>query len=632
MAEEFPGGPAMAAQIALGGSAAEDARDYLRKQSRLTDLQIENLRKLDEYETSHLRWRRLNDQMKGAMQIMLVAVGLLIVVGIAIAMWNASQADGLIVDAFTVPPDFERAGMGGTVVAGDLTQKLAAIRGIAIGISFSISRDVSTDRADDIKVEIPDTGVSISEAWRYLRRWLGHERYLTGSVRELGDGRVALSVSLDGAGAMTVAGRPSDLPALEQTEAENVFAAFDPVNNINYLSAMGHYREAMDAAARYVPTVQGVMHADAYTLWSYTTAYATGDFGLALARTHIAMGIDPKLAVAHVMAARFHFFMGHQEAQLAENRAILSLRNEDQPPAHRHGGFDEMKNQANAQIALLLGDFANASSWNCGHSCTFAGHVLARAAMAARLHDLAQARALLDEGLAAGTTDPGEVGEVRYYMEAAAGDWGAALRDASRIRYTVKSGYRGAHFMARIEATYTTPLLAVAQAHVGDFAASHRSIEGTPADCVPCETARGDIDALERNYGGAAYWFGRAVHDAPSIPFADADWGQMLTARGDLDGAIAKFDAAHRKGPHFADPLELWGEALIAENRSDLALARFEDAARYAPNWGRLHLKWGEALLWSGHRDEARKQFAIAATLGLTASEKSELAKISHGG
>src|SRR6185437_10358032 len=178
-----------------------------------------------------------------------------------------------------------------------------------------------------------------------------------------------------------------------------------------------------------------------------------------------------------------------------------------------------------------------------GHSCTFAGHVLARAAMAARLHDLAQARALLDEGLAAGTTDPGEVGEVRYYMEAAAGDWGAALRDASRIRYTVKSGYRGAHFMARIEATYTTPLLAVAQAHVGDFAASHRSIEGTPADCVPCETARGDIDALERNYGGAAYWFGRAVHDAPSIPFADADWGQMLTARGDLDGAIAKFDA-----------------------------------------------------------------------------------------
>ncbi|HJW40237.1 MAG TPA: hypothetical protein VJ476_03305, partial [Rhizomicrobium sp.] len=79
MAEEFPGGPAMAAQIALkeGGPAAEDARDYLRKQSRLTDLQIENLQKQDEYETSHLRWRRFNDQMGGALQMMLVAIGVL---------------------------------------------------------------------------------------------------------------------------------------------------------------------------------------------------------------------------------------------------------------------------------------------------------------------------------------------------------------------------------------------------------------------------------------------------------------------------------------------------------------------------------------------------------------------------
>ena len=103
-------------------------------------------------------------------------------------------------------------------------------------------------------------------------------------------------------------------------------------------------------------------------------------------------------------------------------------------------------------------------------------------------------------------------------------------------------------------------------------------------------------------------------------------------AKGDLDGAIAKFESAHRKGPHFADPLEMWGEALIAKNRSDLALAKFEEANKYAPNWGRLHLKWGEALWWSGKRDEAKKQFAIAAGLDMTPSEKSELAKVrAHG-
>ena len=105
----------------------------------------------------------------------------------------------------------------------------------------------------------------------------------------------------------------------------------------------------------------------------------------------------------------------------------------------------------------------------------------------------------------------------------------------------------------------------------------------------------------------------------------------MLLRKGDLDGAIAKFESAHKKSPHFADPLEMWGEALIAKNRSDLALAKFEEANKYAPNWGRLHLKWGEALWWSGKHDEAKKQFAIAATLDLTPSEKSELMKVRHG-
>ena len=150
-------------------------------------------------------------------------------------------------------------------------------------------------------------------------------------------------------------------------------------------------------------------------------------------------------------------------------------------------------------------------------------------------------------------------------------------------------------------------------------------------DCDLCLRARGNIEEAAHNPALAAHWFDLAVRQAPSIPFAYADWGAMLLHKGHYDGAIAKFALANRKGPHFADPLELWGEALIAMNRSDLALAKFEEAARYAPNWGRLHLKWGEAFLWSGNKAEARRQFTIAESLDLTASEKSELAKVANG-
>jgi len=71
--------------------------------------------------------------------------------------------------------------------------------------------------------------------------------------------------------------------------------------------------------------------------------------------------------------------------------------------------------------------------------------------------------------------------------------------------------------------------------------------------------------------------------------------------------------------------LEGWGEALMAKNRSDQALAKFAQANKYAPNWGRLHMKWGEALAFSGKPADAKAQFARAAALDLTPSEKAEL-------
>jgi len=171
--------------------------------------------------------------------------------------------------------------------------------------------------------------------------------------------------------------------------------------------------------------------------------------------------------------------------------------------------------------------------------------------------------------------------------------------------------------------------LAYAHARWGDMAGADALIGRSPPDCNLCLRMRGRIRAVEKKWDAAAYWFARARSQAPSIPFAETDWGAMLLTKGDYDGAIAKVQIANQKGPRFADPLEMWGEALIAKNRSDLALAKFEEADKYAPNWGRLHLKWGEALWWSGNRDEAKKQFILAARLDLTAVERAQLLTLS---
>ncbi|HSM97031.1 MAG TPA: hypothetical protein VLT91_13370 [Rhizomicrobium sp.] len=641
------GGEGMAAHIAMNATGAtegatEEAREYLRKQSRLADLQIENLRKLDEFETSHLRWRRFNDQMKGALQMMTVAVGLLVVGGIAWAIWSASQADGLVVDTFSVPSSFAANGVSGNVVADDMTAKIAAIRDFANENSLARSNDVSEDHARDVKVEIPATGVSLADAWNYLKLWFGHERHLTGNLRARTDGNLALTVSLGGADSFTYTGK--DLDALEQKAAEKAFADVDPINIVLYLSGKGRRAEMIAAARRNVERSQGNADlAESYALYGNMLRYATGDVRRSLTLMAMALRLDPKAIPQHMETLTSSRLLGHDEEVLKQSRAMVPLRREDNVGSWRNPsstGFLFAKELGVIWGDRETGDFADLSRMPLSYTVTPTEALLTHAEAMALSHDPKGARAQIAAAITdtralateADQLDAGEVAEARTYADAARQDWRAAAMNAQDwIAFCKSSQQYSAKLGDLIAQTQAAPLLALAQARQGDFATAWATINATPRDCYNCVRARGQIAALQRNWRGAAYWFADAVKQAPSIPFAYADWGAMLTAKGDLDGAIAKFEVARQKGPHFADPLEMWGEALIEKNRSDLALAKFEEADKYAPRWGRLHLKWGEALLWSGMRDEAKKQFAIAVTLDMAPREKTEFAKVSHG-
>ncbi len=244
-------------------------------------------------------------------------------------------------------------------------------------------------------------------------------------------------------------------------------------------------------------------------------------------------------------------------------------------------------------------------------------------------HDLSAARATMAEFAELGGINPHngslDIVTARMMIGIEAQDWPAVLAEY-RAAGPLSARYPG---LRTIAPSTEFPLLAYADARLGDFKAADTLIARTPAGCYRCLIFRARIDELRGQPARAEWWFVRAVNAAPSIPFAYSEWGAMLLAKGNADGAIVKFKAANGKGPHFADPLEMWGEALIAMNRLDLALAKFEEAAKDAPNWGRLHLKWGEALLWAGDKGGATKQFAIAAHLDLSATDKAALARVS---
>jgi tetratricopeptide (TPR) repeat protein len=239
----------------------------------------------------------------------------------------------------------------------------------------------------------------------------------------------------------------------------------------------------------------------------------------------------------------------------------------------------------------------------------------------ARSHDGRGVRAyMLDQGISSIQARLG--GAVALEVFDALDDWPAILRIEKESPERALQNFFGGR------TDTLTIVVALADAHAGDLSGAKALIEQSPTDCDDCVIVRGQISDMQGQHARADNWFAQAEKAEPSIPFADAAWGQALLERGQPDAAIEKFKLANQKGPHFADPLEMWGEALMKKNRSDLALAKFEEAEKYAPNWGRLHMKWGEALGYAGQKDEAQKQYAMAAGLDLSSADKAELAKV----
>jgi tetratricopeptide (TPR) repeat protein len=250
------------------------------------------------------------------------------------------------------------------------------------------------------------------------------------------------------------------------------------------------------------------------------------------------------------------------------------------------------------------------------------------------MHDLGRAREIIHEAIVRETSPAAplyqeSLARARFFVDSGVHDWRHATDDARAMAQSVAAGIPE---IAPIRLkTQVAPLLATALARSGDLAGATAAIGPTPRDCYGCLRARAIVAESARQHELADGWFSRAVKAAPSIPFAYTEWGQALLERSKPDDAIAQFTLANKKGPHFADALEGWGEALMAKNQSHLALAKFAEAEKYAPRWGRLHLKWGEALVYAGKKDEARAQYQKASTLDLTAADKAELAKVSHG-
>ena len=624
----------VAMAVALGGASRDEADAFLKKHGRIADLQIEDLKRENKLRHWSLVVHHISDVIKVTFELAVAGIALAILVAIGAAVWSAAHDNGLVIDAFSVPPDMAAKGLTGEAIATQVQDRLSWMQ--ANTDSVRAANTFRNNWGDDVKVQIPDTGVSVGEFYRYLAAWLGHETHITGEVYHGAKGLTVLARAGNGVG-QKYSGADAGLDALVAKAAEDVYLQTQPYRYAVFLLGQNRPLESTQVVRSLALRGPPEEKPWAYTLWGLALG-SQGDQRAAAEMERVAARLGPELANVFFNLGGAEAGLGHDEAELRDNRRALELF---QGPAARQLASYAVAIQipnTTIMIAAETGDYSGVSAQvvkiEALSDYNFA-HLSAIPEMAndlAKNHDVAASqrvdgRDIKNDGYAihlveTRATNTDLVPLPVLSRAAALDDWITArddliaddnLPDARRIDFKIE---------LRI---LNWPWLALAQAKLGDFASAHALIDRTPGDCYLCLRMRGNIDATQKNWRGANYWFGRAVQQAPSIPFAYVDWGQMLLTKDDLDGAIAKFTLANQKGPHFADPLEMWGEVLMAKNRSDLALAKFEEANQYAPNWGRLHLKWGEAFFYLGRKDEAKKQFAIAPRLDLSAADRAAL-------
>ena len=612
--EQLAGADAAASTAALAMALGRKPRGprtdgvldtLLEKQSRLIDLQIENLESDRAIQHRHLALKYFGDRLRIGLQLLLIAFGLIVFVGLIALAWQAHEDHGLVIEAFSVPPDLARDGLTGEVAAARFLDKLQAMQ--TSTRSERPADSYQNNWGSQIKVEIPQTGLTFGEIETLLRDKLGHASHVTGEVIRTPAG-IAVTARLGAATPQTFAGGPSDFDALAQQAAEAGYRTSQPYRFAQYLDEHGRVPEAFGVISDLAANGPRSERGWAYAQWGLLDLNEHGDVHAARMHSHAGLGFTKaSAALAEIGLVSAEVWSGHDEAAWEYSRDV-DVKVQKRSLETTEENFETNKLISGAYLASLVGDLQrSASEWRlAGQGRDYYGSRRLSPALVATTyaldHDLAAAQAAVE------ATQPNDdVSFLQldaegafsalpaYWIAAERGDWPAALADVRGCDAWLE-GQKPTHkVLGLLQPVWIHPLEALAMARTGDVAGAQALIATTPLDCYLCLRVRGQIAAQARDWPTAERWFADAAHQAPSLPFAWSEWGQMRLAKGDLAGAIAVFQIAHEKGPHFADPLKGWGDALARQGRWSDARVRYDEALKYAPAWRALleHLRGG---------------------------------------
>ena len=566
-------------------AVARSAKRFLDKQAKLINAQLEELDEQRALRLSHLRsqsregqLRRFGLQLRNGLQVGFGLIVAAVATGLVVMVFDAFNTQAVVVEPFDAPPALAARGLTGKVVASGVLDVLTRLQ--AATRASATQRQLTNAWTSDIKVEVPETGVSVGDVDRMLKARFGHDIHIDGDLVQSDDGALALTIRGGGFLPKTFNGGAGDLDKLTTQAAEYVYGRSQPGLYATYLIDAGRNADAVAFSKTAFGTLTNADKPYVLNAWA-NAAQNVGAKPIETAPLYEkAISLKPDFWVAYSNLMNVDMLMQNEEA------------------AWRLGQSMESKAGGRAHIRPLLFQNLDYLTWNLitwrdevlkdseehggiGSSITAAAPSLADTDQ--RLHDDAEAELQLQTAQA-DASDP-SVAAVTHFVH-------------GRIAEEAGDTVRAAAEMEAFLTDFGNPIVSSNYPGYTCWAAPAEEAAGHPdkADAVlkaagryvDCYRFRGDILDHRGDWNGARKAYAQAVAIAPDLPAAYYSWGTALARHGDLAGAIAKLSAAHDRGPGWGDPLKAWGDILARQGQWGAALAKYDAALKLAPQWAAL--------------------------------------------
>jgi tetratricopeptide (TPR) repeat protein len=560
--------------------------EFLCAQTELLRVQRDHLKDEHEARLHFLRGqarevdiRRFGLRLRVGFQIFLVLVATVIGIGVAVLIHDAVTSRSVIIEPFETPRVLAERGLTGTVVANGLLDQLTRLQ--AATRSSIQRRNLSNAWSHEVKLTVPEAGVSIGEISQLLKARFSNDIHISGDVAQTEAGALEVTVRGDGLLPQAFTGASDQLGKLTTEAAEYVYSQSQPALWVAFLQDSGRFAEVIKFCEASIGSSSRADRPILLTYWGIAIAKSGGVVTQALALLQKAVALQKDNWYAYEAMANMKGILGDEEGvwRLGEDLSRIAGGRPGRAPEVDYSDADFVSWNLPALLAAYAAD-AESSSGVGTLSFTVGPQI---ALVEAWLHDPTAAELAL-QATRPDARDPTIAADTHFVRGILASESGDPARSVSEMEAFLSA--------------YEDPVVSWDNYGFNCWVAPAEEAAGHPekADTilktggtfVDCYRFRGDILERRGDWTAAQQAYAEAVTLAPDLPAGYYSWGVALAKHGDLDGAAAKLKDANQKGPHWADPIKAWGDVLVKQDKTKEAIAKYDEALKYAPNWKQL--------------------------------------------